>query len=160
MMDREMTAKRAAVALLVGATFVVGLPFATASSAEATPTAFTVAASVQQASVASCKDKPCSNKNPHTTKCDKDARTIDKVTPGGGGPKVELRYSKKCRAAWARMETAVGWPFRLEVRNGPFYNAYGSLNYRAYTKMTGVSETYRACVKQYASDSWTCTGWH
>lgn len=161
MIDRDMTVHKASVTLLVGAAFMVGLPFATASAAEATRTAVNAAASASQASAAvNCRDKSCSNKNPHATKCDRDARTLDKVTPGGGGPRIELRYSKKCKAAWARMEKAAGWPFRLEIRHGPFHNAHGSPNYRAYTKMTGVSETYRACVKQYSSDSWTCTGWH
>jgi hypothetical protein len=109
-----------------------------------------------------CKGSSCSNKDPQSMGCGKDARTIDKIKPGGGGPTVQLRRSSNCRAAWARLASKAGnwWIFRLEVKNGPYYIAYGSPNLKAYTRMSGSTRLYRACIKQYASDTWDCTRWH
>ncbi|WP_239106692.1 DUF2690 domain-containing protein [Streptomyces rubrogriseus] len=66
-----------------------------------------------------CKGASCNGKNPNATGCAKDA-----VTPAGavarsagGGPAVQMRYSKKCNAVWARFESAANsnWRGKLEV---------------------------------------------
>lgn len=140
-----------------------GLPLATASTSQASSSqAVVTVAATQQASVAaSCRGRSCTGKNPQTTGCEKDARTIDRVRPGGGGPRVELRYSPTCRAAWARIQKAnPSWDFKIEGRGGPRHTGHASLRYRVYTKMIGKPKKFRACVAQYSSDAWTCTRWH
>jgi len=93
--------------------------------------------------------------------CGTDAIRIASRAPGGGGPTIDLRRSRSCHAAWVRLRSrSEGWLFALEVKNGPRYVAYGSEFFRAYTLMTGSRKPYRACIKQYSSDTWNCTGWH
>ncbi|WP_424229188.1 hypothetical protein [Actinophytocola sp.] len=45
------------------------------------------------------------------------------------------------------------------MKNGPNYTEISSNDYRRYTKMAGKPLKFRACVKQYSSDAWTCTRW-
>ncbi|MEU6074899.1 DUF2690 domain-containing protein [Micromonospora sp. NPDC047074] len=117
-------------------------------------------AAPSEAAAVRCKGSSCSNKDPNVMRCAKDAITIQQTKPGGAIP-VQLRWSKKCKAGWARLSSKAGnwWTFRLEVKNGPFYTAVGSPNFRAYTRMSGSSKPMRACIKQYASSSWICTRW-
>lgn len=140
---------------LIGSLMLAALLPLTASSSQASPvdTGSSVAVG--------CKGKSCTGKNPHTMGCDRDAKTIATKVPGGGGPKVQLRYSKKCDAAWARLATNTpSWPFMLAVKNHKNYVEYGSSLYRAYTQMAGRPLKYKACVKGYSSDHWYCTSWH
>ncbi|MGB3437774.1 MAG: DUF2690 domain-containing protein [Actinophytocola sp.] len=152
--------RKGILALIGGLVLAILLPLTTAS-AQASPATTRFAASTPQATAAAvkCKGKSCTGKNPQTMGCEKDAKTIANTRPGGGGPKVELRYSKKCRAGWARIQRAASWPFMLSVKNGPNYTEISSNDYRRYTKMAGKPLKFRACVKQYSSDAWTCTRW-
>ncbi|EFE72515.1 predicted protein [Streptomyces viridosporus ATCC 14672] len=120
-------------------------------------------ASTQAAAAPACKGASCNGKNPNTTGCDKDA-----VTPAGavarsagGGPAVQMRYSKMCNAVWARFESAANSNFRgkLEIKNGKPYVFHASPNYPAYTKMVNASLATRPCVEHYdgAGGSWACT---
>ena len=151
--------RKAVVALISGLVFAVVLPL-TVSSAQASPMTSSRIVAEKAAAAVKCKGMSCTGKNPQTMGCGKDARTIATSRPGGGGPKVELRYSKKCRGAWARLQRTPSWAFMLDVKGHPNYTAYGSSQYRAYTKMAGKPLKYRACVKQWSSDAWNCTGWH
>jgi hypothetical protein len=66
---------------------------------------FTVAASWAfgpgPASASTCSGSTCNGKDPNTYGCSSDAVTLDNWTDLWLG--VELRYSKKCYAAWARV---------------------------------------------------------
>lgn len=82
------------------------------------------------------------------------------MDPAGGGPRVELRNSSRCSAAWARIQKANdAWQFKIQIRGGKSYHAHASLSYTAYTQMVGSSNAYRACVKEYGG-GWSCTRWH
>jgi hypothetical protein len=130
--------------------------------AEAVSATQGIAALTRPATAAArCKGRSCTGKNPKVMGCGGDAQTIATKWPAGGGPKVQLRYSKKCRAAWARLASKTpSWAFMLDVKGGPNYTAYGSPFYRAYTKMAGRPLRFRACVKQWSSNAWSCTRWH
>lgn len=121
-------------------------------------------ASGQAAAAPACKGASCNGKNPNATGCDKDA-----VTPagavarsdGGGPPAVQMRYSKKCNAVWARFEYAANSNFRgkLEIRNRDPYVFNASPNYPAYTMMVNAGLATRPCVEHYdgVGGSWACT---
>src|SRR3954451_22106524 len=104
--------RKVILALIGGLVLAVLLPLTTAS-AQASPSTHSFAAHAPQATAAAvkCKGKSCTGKDPQTMGCEKDAKVTASRRPGGGGPKVELRYSKKCRAGWARIQKAVSWPF-------------------------------------------------
>ncbi|MEU7322655.1 DUF2690 domain-containing protein [Streptomyces griseoviridis] len=110
-----------------------------------------------------CRGSACTGKNPQREGCSSGAKVIDRVSPAGGGPRVELRNSARCSAAWARIEKANNsWRFKVEIRAGRSYITNASPSYAAYTQMVGSSNAYRACVEQYdgGGGSWSCTGWH
>ncbi|MEU6523003.1 DUF2690 domain-containing protein [Streptomyces sp. NPDC046924] len=121
-------------------------------------------ASARAAAAPACKGASCNGKNPNTTGCDKDA-----VTPagavarsdGGGPPPVQMRYSKKCNAVWARFEYAANSSFRgkLEIKNRNPYVFHASPNYAAYTTMVNADLATRPCVEHYdgVGGSWACT---
>src|SRR4051812_15510719 len=112
-----MRSVKTILALLTGAMLLAGLAAATAAPAQA-------------AATHSCRGSSCSGKDPHATGCDTDARTVGRVRPAGGGPLIQLRYSRKCRAAWSRMrDHSEGWLFKLEVKHGPTYTGAGSQFY-------------------------------
>ncbi|MFF2658980.1 DUF2690 domain-containing protein [Kitasatospora sp. NPDC058032] len=118
---------------------------------------------VGTAEAATCRGAGCTGKNPISTGCGDDARTIDTISPAGGGPVVELRNSATCSAAWARIEKAnSNWRFKIEIKGGASYLANASLDRQVPTAMVGSSNAYQACVEQYdgAGGSWSCTGWH
>lgn len=110
-----------------------------------------------------CRGSSCTGKNPQSQGCGSGAKVIDRITPAGGGPEVELRNSTRCSAAWARIQKAnTSWRFKLQIRGGATYTANASPSYAAYTQMAGSSTAYRACVEIYDGQggSWSCTGWH
>jgi hypothetical protein len=120
-------------------------------------------ASVQTAAAPACKGASCNGKNPNATGCAKDAVTPSGAVArsAGGGPAVQMRYSKKCNAVWARFESAANsnWRGKLDVRNGNPYVFNASPNYAAYTTMVNASLATRPCVEHYdgAGGSWACT---
>lgn len=121
------------------------------------------ALSAEAAAPTACKGSSCTGKNPQREGCGSGAEVIDRVDPAGGGPRVELRNSTRCSAAWARIQKAnESWRFKIEIRGGKSYFANASPSYPAYTQMVGSSNAYRACVEQYdgRGGSWSCTGWH
>ncbi|MFJ6382326.1 DUF2690 domain-containing protein [Kitasatospora sp. NPDC092039] len=115
------------------------------------------------ARAAGCSGSGCTGKDPGSTGCRSSARTIDRVTPAGGGPEVELQNSTGCSAAFARIQAAnSNWRFKIQIRDGDSYLANASPDRQAYTAMVGNGNAYRACVEQYdgAGGTWSCTGWH
>ncbi|MER6101619.1 DUF2690 domain-containing protein [Streptomyces sp. NPDC001832] len=121
------------------------------------------ALSAEAAAPTACKGSSCTGKNPQREGCGSGAKVIDRVSPAGGGPEVELRNSARCSAAWARIQKAnSAWEFKIQIRGGASYTANASLSYAAYTQMVGSSNAYRACVEIYdgRGGSWSCTGWH
>ena len=64
---------------------------------------------VENASAAACTAMSCNGKDPHTTKCDVGATTIDEFTSAVQW-RYELRYSSTCNAVWTRLTTkSSGW---------------------------------------------------
>ncbi|MDT0611066.1 DUF2690 domain-containing protein [Streptomyces lancefieldiae] len=123
----------------------------------------TPALSAEAAAPAACKGHACTGKNPQREGCGSGAKVIDRVTPAGGGPEVQLRNSPRCSAAWARIQKAnSNWRFKIQIRGGKSYVSNASSSYEAYTAMVGSSNAYRACVEQYdgRGGSWSCTRWH
>ncbi|MEU7133445.1 DUF2690 domain-containing protein [Streptomyces sp. NPDC046261] len=115
------------------------------------------------AQAATCKGQSCTGQNPKTAGCGEDAKVIDRVRPGGGGPEVELRSSATCGAAWARIEKAdPSWKFKIEYKGGKPQFANASYTFEAYTRMVWNSYSYRACVEMYDGQggNYTCTKWH
>ncbi|MET8029152.1 DUF2690 domain-containing protein [Streptomyces avermitilis] len=150
--ESPVIVRRSALSAIGTAVLSSVLLLAPASSATATAAASTA-----------CKGSSCTGKNPQREGCGSGAKVIDRVSPAGGGPRVELRNSARCSAAWARIEKANdSWRFKIEIRGGRSYVANASPSYPAYTQMVGSSNAYRACVEQYdgRGGSWSCTGWH
>lgn len=122
-----------------------------------------VGAHAQSVASGGCKGSSCTGKNPHSTKCDQGAKTLDRVKSAGGGPEVQLRMSAKCSAAWAYVPKGFdGFRFRLQVNKGVTYVESASFNRVMYTPMVWSSYRYRACVEHFdgAGGDWACTKWH
>ncbi|MFK0118992.1 DUF2690 domain-containing protein [Streptomyces sp. NPDC090994] len=120
-------------------------------------------ASAPAAPAAACTGASCNGKNPHTTGCDKDAVTPSGAVArsAGGGPAVQLRYSKKCNAVWARFGSTANdaWRGKLDIRNGKPYVFHASPNHAAYSAMVNAGLATRPCVEHYdgVGGSWACT---
>lgn len=88
----------------------------------------------------SCVGAECINMDPKTSGCEKGARTLGKVktlrnSKGQKVGKVELRYSDKCKAAWARTQSYVGKrSLRAEIQNcaGKSLTALATANGRVH----------------------------
>jgi hypothetical protein len=126
------------------------------------------AVSAPASAMATCNGNDCTGKNPDAYGCGGDAQTLDKVTPAGGGTVIELRYSPKCNAAWAKDTLTHSWHFSIQgsVANGGPPVLY--MNWACcenYTAMISFTYFVRACARPatYPIDdqsSWTCTRWH
>lgn len=57
---------------------------------------------VPQATAATCTKSGCNGKNPESYGCASDAKTQSSAVSGGW--RIQLRYSKKCKAVWVRGE--------------------------------------------------------
>lgn len=101
---RRPAALLSGAAVLALVLVLVGLRFgrhdgqASAASEPAAPSAATVTATAAMTDPA-CQGVGCAHKDPKTTGCGKDARTLQ--TQVIGKVVVYLRYSQTCRAAWA-----------------------------------------------------------
>ena len=97
---------------------------------------------------AGCYDTGCKGRNPSTSGCGGDARTLEEFTDGSF--RVELRYSPACYAAWTRITTRSGTP-------GSFCNAtFGQIRGYdiAYDTRKGVYGTQAACPGQSFTAMW------
>jgi uncharacterized protein DUF2690 len=120
--------------------------------------AFTAPAPAAATAAASCYASSCSGKNPDSTGCSSDARTIYRApTSPIAYPHVELRYSPTCRAAWARaVDAETGVEFWVYNRgNGQqqisYYYGPGS-----YTNMVNdAGTTSHACFYLFGNKQCT-----
>ncbi|WP_406498602.1 YjfA family protein [Streptomyces sp. NBC_00846] len=155
---------RVRITTAVTAMAAVGALVVPSVQAHAAPRSKTeVPAQAQSLAAAGCKGSSCTGKNPHSTKCDQGAKTLDRVKSAGGGPVVQLRVSSKCSAAWAYVPKGFdGFRFKLQVHKGVTYVESASFTRVMYTPMVWSSYRYRACVEHYdgVGGDWACTKWH
>ncbi|MFF5535911.1 DUF2690 domain-containing protein [Streptomyces cinerochromogenes] len=110
---------------------------------------------------AGCRGNACDGRNPHTTRCDQDARNLGNPIRGEGGPAVRLRVSSRCSAAWVLIEKGDhAWKGRIDIRGGNSYHVNATPSRPAYSLMVGTSHAYRACKQDLSDGAWSCGGWH
>ncbi len=105
-----------------------------------------------------CRRESCNNRDPKDQKCDKDGRTIDmNLLPTGHN--IELRYSGRCDAAWARSTVPAGATIYVEDFRGNKYGLYTIPvdRFSQHYGDMGPGHTLKACVK-YPSGEVVCTG--
>lgn len=105
-----------------------------------------------------CRKDLCINLDPKEQKCDFDARTIDFNAVSDGG-QIELRYSGRCNAGWARTTAPVGSTIYVEDIWGNRYGQYTILQDQFidhYGDM-GPGSNLKACV-QLSGGQVICTG--
>ncbi|MFI1294146.1 DUF2690 domain-containing protein [Streptomyces sp. NPDC020792] len=142
-----LTTSGVVVALVVA--FLVWQHVAGSTQAGGADQPSTSAASTRHAPPATCSGASCTSVEPTTTVCAQDATTA--YTGRSYGVHVELRYSRRCHAAWAKMSgTSPGDRITLAVGN----DDENSQEYRqqtghdAHTRMIHVDDMsgVRACA--------------
>lgn len=124
-----LTASGVVVALVVA--FLVWRHFNRSTQAEEADRPSPSAASPLHAPPATCSGASCTSVEPTTTVCAQDATTA--YTGRGYGVRVELRYSPRCHAAWARMiGTSPGDRIMLTIQ----HDEENSQEYRQQTGKT------------------------
>ncbi|MFG3049479.1 DUF2690 domain-containing protein [Kitasatospora sp. NPDC048239] len=97
--------------------------------------------------VPACQGLGCSHKDPKTTGCGADARTLQ--TSNVGKVVVYLRYSQKCQAAWAAItEGAPGDASTITSASGELETAlihWGYDNYSAMVNAADPATTFQVC---------------
>ncbi|GGL13614.1 DUF2690 domain-containing protein [Mangrovihabitans endophyticus] len=108
-----------------------------------------------------CHGSSCTGRWPEATGCDEDAVTAKSAwTPAR---RIELRYSRTCRAVWAR--TTNGRPGdRIRVVNTQSIaqsKVLAAGQTYAWTKMVNDANIFaRACLTQNPSGLRGCTDWY
>ncbi|MFB2875274.1 DUF2690 domain-containing protein [Floridanema aerugineum] len=104
-----------------------------------------------------CREESCINRDPKEQKCDKDARTID-VDILLDGSIIELRYSGRCNAAWARTTAPNGSTIYVEDYQGNRYGQYTipTDEFREHYGDMGPGSNLKACV-QFSNGEVMCT---
>ncbi|GAA2825903.1 DUF2690 domain-containing protein [Kitasatospora sp. CM 4170] len=106
----------------------------------------------------SCQAMGCAHKDPKTTGCGADARTLQ--TGNIGKVVIYLRYSQKCQAAWAAItEGQPGDSATVTSSAGEVETALIHWGYDNYSMMVNAGDpatTFRVCGHQSAGDD--CTG--
>ncbi|WP_338022962.1 prepilin-type N-terminal cleavage/methylation domain-containing protein [Argonema galeatum] len=104
-----------------------------------------------------CRKETCINRDAINQRCNKDVRTIDlNLLPDG--TKIELRYSSRCDAGWARSTAPVNSVIYVEDFQA---NKYGQSRIRPdgliehYGNM-GPGSNLKACV-QFATGEVMCS---
>ncbi|MFE0132199.1 DUF2690 domain-containing protein [Streptomyces sp. NPDC059037] len=87
-----------------------------------------------------CSGKSCTGKDPETMGCGGElARTTTRATVGKA--LIEVRYSKACGAAWARItQAAVGDKVTISAGSGAKQAGTVNADFDAYTPMTAVKD--------------------
>ena len=111
----------------------------------------------QMANVPLCNNLSCVNRDPIDNKCDRDSQTITSTIANYKSDaelvayRIEVRYSPKCEAVWARTEAPFQSSHYIEDKQG---NIYGQANVikdgwdRHYADMApGKNIQIRACAK-------------
>ncbi|WP_314611778.1 DUF2690 domain-containing protein [Streptomyces stackebrandtii] len=128
---------------------------ATAGSALALAASSLLLASSPASAATSCNGPDCTGKDPSTTVCQNDARTVATNSLG-----TELRYSPTCRAAWARQGGGPAMTVWVESNTGLEQAIHYSGNGTAWTAMIddrGIIA--RACGHVTGFGS-SCTTWY
>ncbi|MCC5031688.1 YjfA family protein [Streptomyces sp. WAC 00631] len=111
-----------------------------------------------------CRGAACDGKDPESMGCGIAVRTLGgHRTAGGAG--MEIRYSERCGAAWARIwQSGVGDRIRITAPGGRFQQATVADRYDAesylYTPMIGAGErsALRACLLPATGGQRECFG--
>ncbi|MFE0582417.1 DUF2690 domain-containing protein [Streptomyces sp. NPDC058874] len=129
---------------------------ATTASACALAASGLLMASTPASAATSCLGSTCTGKDPSTTTCQNDARTVKTASWG-----VELRYSPSCRAAWARKTSGASFDTDIKVANsrGASYTTYYGGNGTVFTRMVDdLDITAQACEQR--AFGYSCTDWY
>jgi hypothetical protein len=112
------------------------------------------------ASAASCYGNTCTGKDPVAMGCAGDARTIEQFTAGF---RVELRYSPRCDAAWAKATGTTSSRYRAAIhgfqsRTSPYpyvVQATGTPTPGGtYSRMVSFRSWVKAC-QEYSASGWS-----
>ena len=110
-----------------------------AKAASQTPSATPTTSSPQLPAGVKCSGKDCTGQDPETMGCGGQfAKTVSSATVGK--TLVEVRYSKTCQAAWARITRAApGDTVQISVGGDGAQNGLVNADNDAYTPMTAVT---------------------
>ncbi|MFH9090952.1 DUF2690 domain-containing protein [Streptomyces sp. NPDC017673] len=114
-----------------------------AESPSATPTT-----SVKASPLATCHSDSCTSVKPEDAVCSQDAITV--YSGSKFGVTIELRYSPRCAAAWAKMSnTSPGDRVIITPKRGGSQEYRQQYGHDAHTRMVSVTrpEDARACAK-------------
>ncbi|MFD4654087.1 DUF2690 domain-containing protein [Kitasatospora sp. NPDC058444] len=129
-----------------------------ASAAEPTATPGVSAGAKSAPGTPACQAVGCAHKDPKTTGCGKDARTLQ--TQVIGKVVVYLRYSQTCRAAWAAITEGQPKDYAtITDSNGDSETALIHWGYDNYSSMLNAADptlTFQVCGYQSAGHD--CTG--
>ncbi|MFD8143923.1 DUF2690 domain-containing protein [Streptomyces sp. NPDC059708] len=137
--------------------------FAVIGSTLAVAASSLILASSPASAATSCYADGCQGRDPSSTTCQNDARTV----ATSDYPGVELRYSPTCRAAWARYSRGIAtWGMYVTVQrqdgNGSYSTHYYGNGASVWTPMVNDKDLKsRACG--YADDgsgAFGCTDWY
>jgi hypothetical protein len=126
---------------------------------------FVAATPISAASAAAppCHGTSCNGRDPQTTGCGRDARTLEDVEDTGGWVTLELRYSPSCYAAWARVTNFRGVTGVAKVigydegqfRREELKNLAAYRDEVAWTNMISFTYTVYGCYRHFKP----ITGW-
>ncbi|MFF8839678.1 DUF2690 domain-containing protein [Streptomyces sp. NPDC015130] len=128
---------------------------ATTASALALAASGLLLTSSPASAATSCNGPDCTGRDPSTTVCQNDARTVARTSLG-----TELRYSPTCRAAWARQSGGTSMTVRVEGNTGLEQAVHHSGSGTVWTPMIddrGVIA--RACGHVMGFERSLCTTW-
>ncbi|MGW6916362.1 DUF2690 domain-containing protein [Kitasatospora sp. NPDC054939] len=120
-----------------------------------------LAAPFPASAAAGCRGNACDGRNPEASGCRADARDVPNshVRPGSQKtPRVWARYSPGCHAVWAKADRADGWTLRIQVLDGPSYDAPTKASTEAFTAMVGADRKHRVCILD-VDGQWECGAW-
>jgi len=123
------------------------------------------------AAAAPCVGTSCNGRDPQSTGCGADARTLEDVADTGGWVTLELRYSPSCYAVWARVTNFRGVTGVAKVIgyvNGRFVRSELTTlaayqNEVAWTNMISFTYVTYGCYRHFKPEfGWTewCSGPH
>ncbi|MFD8143921.1 DUF2690 domain-containing protein [Streptomyces sp. NPDC059708] len=131
---------------------------ATSGSALALAASGLLFASSPASAATSCYGPDCTGRDPSTTVCQNDARTVYTTSLG-----TELRYSPTCRAAWSRYNAGgdnaitVGVETNTGLHQEFYYTANGATMWTAMVDDKGISARSCGFVMGFGG---TCTPWY
>ncbi|GGQ34138.1 MULTISPECIES: DUF2690 domain-containing protein [Streptomyces] len=139
---------------------IIARKLATTGSVLALAASGLLFASTPASAATSCLGSTCTGKDPATTTCQNDAKTVY----WDGWFNVELRYSPSCRAAWARWQGAGGAtePLKVQIENnqGATYSVT-TTGATVYTRMVNDKDVLaRAAGFKNGGAQYSYTAWY